>query len=296
MGYLHIENLYKNQDILLFKECYELEKVHGTSAHISFQRDRMPQIIFFSGGEKHTNFVALFDHGKLLEKFIESGASDVTINGEAYGGKCQGMSETYGKELKFIAFDVRICDCWLAVPQAADFCATLGLEFVPWSKISTDLDSLNAARDKPSEVAVRRGCGEAKLREGVILRPLIELTKNNSDRVICKHKADKFSERATPQKVVTADKLVILQAAQAIADEWVTHERLRHIIDKLKADDPLVGDINMQHTPHIINRMIEDVYREAKGEIVESKEAKNAIGARTGKLFKEWVKNQLVAI
>ena len=32
MGYLHIENLYKAQDILLFRECYALEKVHGTAA------------------------------------------------------------------------------------------------------------------------------------------------------------------------------------------------------------------------------------------------------------------------
>lgn len=31
MGYLHIDNLYKPvaQDILLFKKCYALEKIHG---------------------------------------------------------------------------------------------------------------------------------------------------------------------------------------------------------------------------------------------------------------------------
>lgn len=29
MGYIHIENLYKNRAILLFKECYALEKIHG---------------------------------------------------------------------------------------------------------------------------------------------------------------------------------------------------------------------------------------------------------------------------
>ena len=34
MGYLHIENLYKNQTVLMFKELYALEKLHGTSAHI----------------------------------------------------------------------------------------------------------------------------------------------------------------------------------------------------------------------------------------------------------------------
>lgn len=29
MGYMHINNLYKNQEILMFKECFALEKVHG---------------------------------------------------------------------------------------------------------------------------------------------------------------------------------------------------------------------------------------------------------------------------
>ena len=36
MSYMHIDNLYKNQDILLFKECYALEKIHGTSAGLEF--------------------------------------------------------------------------------------------------------------------------------------------------------------------------------------------------------------------------------------------------------------------
>lgn len=35
MAYMHIENLYANQTILESKECYAMEKIHGTSAHIS---------------------------------------------------------------------------------------------------------------------------------------------------------------------------------------------------------------------------------------------------------------------
>ena len=35
MGYRHIDNLYKNQDILLFRECFALEKIHGTSANVA---------------------------------------------------------------------------------------------------------------------------------------------------------------------------------------------------------------------------------------------------------------------
>ena len=39
MGYMRIDNLYKNQAVLSFKEVYALEKVHGTSAHIHYSND-----------------------------------------------------------------------------------------------------------------------------------------------------------------------------------------------------------------------------------------------------------------
>jgi hypothetical protein len=40
--------------------------------------------------------------------------------------------------------------------------------------------------------------------------------------------------------------------------------------------------------------MVEDVKREAKGEIVESKDAMKAIGSATARLFKKRLVNQLV--
>lgn len=46
MAYLHIENLYKARDIMLFRECYAMEKIHGTSAHVGWNGS----LYFFSGG------------------------------------------------------------------------------------------------------------------------------------------------------------------------------------------------------------------------------------------------------
>ncbi|GAG47185.1 unnamed protein product, partial [marine sediment metagenome] len=130
MGYLHINNLYKNQDIMMFKECYALEKIHGTSAHVQWKVES--GIRFFSGGEKHEKFVDLFEADPLTEKMQGLGAEKVTVYGEAYGGKQQGMSYLYGKELKFAVFDVKIGDVWLAVPQAEEVAKSLGLEFVSY--------------------------------------------------------------------------------------------------------------------------------------------------------------------
>jgi hypothetical protein len=72
----------------------------------------------------------------------------------------------------------------------------------------------------------------------------------------------------------------VLEQAEAIADEWVTEMRLTHVLDKLG------NPADMSATPKVITAMLEDVLREASGEIVESKEARKAIGARAVKLYK----------
>lgn len=287
MGYLHIDNLYKDQTILIFRECYALEKIHGTSAHISWNA-KDQKVTFFSGGEKHERFMALFDADFLKLKFSETFlTSNVIIYGEAYGGKCQGMSATYGKDLKFIGFDIRIGEFWLDVPKAENICKSLNIEFVDYAKVSTDLDSLNMERDKDSTQAIRNGCGEGKIREGVVLKPLIEMTTNNGNRIICKHKRDEFKETKTPRQV-NPEEFKILEDAKAISEEWVTEMRLKHVLDKLPQG------INMESTKLVIDAMIEDVYREAKGEIIESKEVTKYLGSKTAIMFKKYLQNVMV--
>src|SRR3990167_1251104 len=102
MSYLHIPNLYKEQDILAFKQVYALEKIHGTSANVSW---RDGDVKFFSGGENYERFVGLFDRDRLFDVFKEKFEPSiaVVVFGEAYGGKQQGMSGTYGKDLQFFS-------------------------------------------------------------------------------------------------------------------------------------------------------------------------------------------------
>lgn len=284
MGYLHIENLYRPaaQIILLFKELYALEKIHGTSAHVAW---RQGMVWYSSGGESAVNFRALFDDAALTAAFQQLGHDEVTVYGEAYGGKCQGMHKTYGDKLRFIAFDVKIGPgeggAWLSVPNMTDVAIRLGFEVVPWRKVPSNLAALDAERDLPSEVAVRRGITEPRTREGVVLRPLHEFTMNNGNRVIAKHKGETFSETKSPRHVVDPVALPMLTGAQAIADEWVTPRRLEHVLQRVENSDDIAA------MSRVISAMIEDVFREAEGEIVESKEAKAAIGRATAKLFKQ---------
>ena len=283
MGYLHIDNLYKNQDVLLFKECYALEKIHGTSAHLSWKDGK---VHFFSGGEKHENFIKLFDEPALKASFEAIGHPEVVVFGEAYGGKQQGMAHRYGKQLKFVAFDVKVGDYWLDVPNAEQVVTRMGLEFVHYKRVTTDLAALDAERDAPSEQARRNGVEGDQHREGVVLRPIREFRDNAGRRIISKHKRAEERETKTQREVGDPAKLKVLEEANAIAEEWVTPTRLEHVLDKL----PGVG---IQDTPKVIAAMIEDVVREGAGEIVDSKEARKAIGGLAAKLFKKRLQDSL---
>lgn len=281
MGYMHIENLYRPdaQAILLFRECYALEKIHGTSAHVSWSDG---QLHLSPGGESAVNFAKLFDAEALKAKFLELGHEKVTIFGEAYGGKQQAQSWRYGKALKFVAFDVHLGDEWLDVPNAAQFCERFGIEFVYYAKVSTDLAALDAERDAPSTQGKRNGVEGDQPREGVVLRPLKEFSLGGH-RIICKHKRAEERETATPRTVEDPAKLKVLEDAEAIALEWVTPTRLQHVLDKL-TNAPQMSD-----TPRVINAMVEDVLREGSGELVDTPEARKAISKATAVLFKKLV-------
>jgi len=136
--------------------------------------------------------------------------------------------------------------------------------------------------------AVRNGMGDNKLREGIVLRPLLELTKNNGGRIISKHKGEAFQETMKPRAVVPEDKMKVLSDANDIALEWVTPMRLRHVLDAFPNAD-------ITQTGKIIAAMCEDVNREADKEIVSSQVVDRAISKRTALLFKQYLQEKLHA-
>jgi len=285
MGYLSIDNLYKNQTILLFKEAYALEKIHGTSSHIGWKFETK-KVNFFTG-ENHQLFLSLFDEQFLIKKFEEVFPDqDAVIFGEHYAGKCQGMSGTYGKESKFVGFDVKVGHVWLNVPNAEDVCKQFNQEFVAYEKIEVTLENLTIERDKMSEQAIRNGMGVGHKREGIVLRPLVEMRLNNGERVISKYKPDEERETKTKREV-SPEELKVLSDAKEIAEEWVVSVRLAHVLQKFPQD------VSMEAMGDIIKAMIADVYREGCNEIVESKAVEKAIGKETVKLFKMKLQNRI---
>jgi hypothetical protein len=300
MGYRKTENMYKNTEIIeLFKECYAMEKIHGTSAHVKWQVDNSApdgRLTFFSGGERHGKFVPLFDQEHLTKQFKQFGLhtqqQGITVYGEAYGGRCQGMKETYGDKLKFVAFEIlfgtKEDGQWMSVHVAHEICTNLGLEFVHYERGPATLEWLNEQRDKDSTQAIRNGMGEGHMSEGVVVRPVIEVTKNGGGRFIVKHKRPEFRETRTQREVsMDPEDLKVLTEAREVAEEWVTEMRLSHVLDKLKADG--VDVTTMQSTRQVINAMIEDVKVEGDREIEWSKEISTAVGRASAQLYKKRV-------
>lgn len=178
------------------------------------------------------------------------------------------------------------------MPQAEEIAKNLGLEFIHYVKIPMELSFIDNERDKPSEQAKRNGVDKGdnpQKRERIVLRPLIEVVKNNGERIIAKHKREDFRETKSKRKVTDPEKLKILTKAKDIAEEWVTPMRLNHILDK-------IIEPSLQKMREIIISMQEDIKREAKGEIVWNKHAEKAIGRKTAYMTKEYFKNKLKEI
>ncbi|AYV78126.1 MAG: ligase 2 [Edafosvirus sp.] len=280
MGYLSIQNLYKCQEVIAkYAEWYALEKIHGTSAHITFNKE----IKFSSGGSKHSDFIKIFNQDDIKNKFDDMKIEGkVVVYGEAYGGKLLKMAETYGPELKFVAFDVKVNDKWLTVPEAETFVKKLGLEFVSYKKISSTIKELDEARDEESIQAIRNGMGKGKLREGIVIRPLKEEDNKHDERIIYKHKRTEFSEHKTPKKL--GDEIMTSQSAIQIAEDWVTEMRLEHVLDKLKKKKKELS------IPNVIDAMVADILREGRGEIDESPTLIKNIKSESANLYKKYQK------
>ena len=283
----------------MFRRLFALEKIHGTSAHLTWKQDT-GNLHLSPGGGSAATFQAMFDIPTLKTALRDLVGKDCTIYGEYYGGGGAAgmkMSATYGKVAKFVVFDIEVTgadqegnprDCWLSVPQAADLAGKLGLEFVHYEEIDATVEAINAVRDADSVQAVRNGCGPGHKREGVVLRPLMELTKNNGERVICKHRRSEFVERQNgePEPGIDPAKLQVLEDAQAIANEWVVPRRLEHVLGKL------APNLTIRDTGTVVRAMVEDVTREAAGEAVIGKEAITAIGRKAAELFHAFLKTQ----
>lgn len=286
MGYLKIKNLHKDSTMLsLFKEIYVMEKIHGTSTHITYKNG---ELRFFKGGiGGQFTFEQLFNKEKLLKSFEDLGHDSVIVYGEAYGGSTQKMSKTYGQDLKFIAFEVQIGDYWLSTDKAYNVVQKLDLDFVQFVRCEATEERVNYWRDKESEQAIRNGMGSGHIREGIVIRPIVEVLHSNGGRFIAKHKSAKFSEHKTPMPL-DPDRQEKFNDAKDFAEEFVVPMRIRHVIDKIKSENDKF-EMDMKFTKDVIVETVADVLAEEGDRITWSLQIEKAIGRQAVLIFKKMV-------
>lgn len=158
--------------------------------------------------------------------------------------------------------------------------------------VSSDIESLEVEKNKPSTQAIRNGMGNDKMREGIVIHPPFEVSLNNGKRLIAKFKRAEFSERkSNPSKFDPAKQAMIVDA-QNVAFEFVVPNRLDHVIQRLISERE-DKTYSITDTKKLIDLMVEDVEREGEGEFTPSPAIRKAIGSQTVKLFKKRLDDDL---
>ena len=106
---------------------------------------------------------------------------------------------------------------------------------------------------------------------------------NNGDRIIAKHKCDEFRETKTPRLI---GQILTLSNGNMVASEWVTDNRLNHVLS-------ITGATDISHTPLVVRTMIDDVIREGEGEVEDNRDNRRAIGQAAANLFKKSLYNTM---
>lgn len=280
MGYMSIDLLYRVPSIMLFKEVWATEKIHGTSAWVTYKDGQL----FYHAGTDRPDlkdiFRGLFSKD-LFERVVSVfGTKKVKLHGEFYGGKIQKMSHVYG-DYGFVMFDVNVDGMWLSFDKVVDVGSKLGIDVVFGKVIPVTVDFIERATNEPSVLAEKRGMG-VHVREGIVIRPIEEFRRNNGERVIAKHKTEKYKERRDEPKLDDPARRERERNAEKIAFDWVTERRLEHVIQKIE-------NATKRDTKRVIDGMLADIEKESDGEIVWTDEARRLVGTNTAKLFHDYL-------
>jgi hypothetical protein len=287
VGYRSIPNLYAcPQFVGCEPEVWVTEKIEGTSAHVSVRDGQ----IHFSHGESREQFLSIFDEALLFQKAyydplpLGMTPEKLTIYGEHYGGKVQGMRHLYGDRHRFVAFEVKAGDRWLGLLEAHQVALHFGLDFVDYQKGPFTVEWLDKMRDRPSPQALKCGM-PPQVGEGIVIR-LDHLKDRDGNPTRIKHKSAAHSETKS-QKKIDPSQIERRLKAQEAAEEYVTENRLKHVVQAVKIQ---LGreTLEPKDTPVVIREMLADIKKEAlPGEIDFDQDTYRAVGTLTAQTFKK---------
>lgn len=179
------------------------EKIHGTNCRVGViegawmagskgLRRKRPEGDAFAGSTYWYPF-ALPEVRGLLEA-LGAAHRQVILFGEVYGSKIQSLHYGHKGRLGFRAFDLLVDGVYLGWPELQARCAAHGVETVPVvAELPFALAQVRALSGGRTLVMDGDRDGEeGHLREGVVVRPLIERRHPAVGRVILKYVSDAY--------------------------------------------------------------------------------------------------------
>lgn len=175
------------------EEVVVTEKIHGTSARYAFVDDRMycGQRREWQQEDTDNLWWKILYQNPWLEAFCKA-HPDITVYGEIYGQIQDLRYGTAPKEVRFAVFDLLRGREWLSWDDSQALAKSGGLHWAPVVyRGPYDREKIKALADGPSLIP-----GASHIREGVVVKPVIERRVPELGRLCLKLVSDQYLERA----------------------------------------------------------------------------------------------------
>ncbi len=199
-SYTEIENMRNFPDVFTSGEdVIVTEKIHGTNCRVGIVIED-GQAIEMAGskqirrkrpaelaGDIYWFPWTVPGVGQLLHHVVSTGAKQAILFGEVFG-RVQSLRYGVANGLAYRAFDLLIDGKYADFAEFDSLCRQFGVEQVPHAFVGAfDLTKIRELSDGPSLVD-----GAQNIREGVVVKPLVERINPKVGRVILKYVGDVY--------------------------------------------------------------------------------------------------------
>lgn len=282
-GFLRVKD-----EILAVPEVIITEKAHGSNARFGYFGAR-PYVV-----GTHTSRVVdsrlradTWPQGHLIRKTLEWGErvemaarlaalraahpeiTSIAVFGEICGFKCSDLhyGQTAESEVRLfgdVAVNGRFLDYDPAVALLQSLFpeAPIDTRMVPvLYRGAPDLAVFKRLRDQVSTLATWRGAQQ--ISEGIVIRPSAErISSVTMNRLIAKYKSPLYEERAS-LRGADPDALPVYVSAYDLLADFVTEERVRHVLAKAEASG---AKIEKRYLKQLAEALFADIQKESVGE------------------------------
>jgi Rnl2 family RNA ligase len=254
-------NSYLDIESLKTAKWVALEKIHGANYSVCLYTDNSEVKIEYSKRTSHLgNDTTFFNHGEIDKKYRNNfvqlyknvkselqrdDSLNVTLRGEIFGGIYTGLSNKFKKiqdgvfytnGIEFAAFDIEIDSKTINDDTRIRYCEESNVPYIKQLhtgsleeliKLSPEFEStIYSMFDHPKL--------DNNKAEGLIIKPVEPFYLSNGQRVILKHKSEKFKET---RKSFNVEKLHYKSSHLEALTAKITHNRKNNVISKYGNDE-----------------------------------------------------------